>query len=80
MGSAQVIQLFRGAAFDPDAVERLCLAYDLASAALHDRDHRSTVVNEVIAKRIIDLAEQGERDPTIIASYALESLGFTAAK
>jgi hypothetical protein len=30
MSSAQIIQIFRAAAFDPEGIERLCSAYDLA--------------------------------------------------
>ena len=76
MSSAQVIQLFRAAAFDPEGVEKLCAAYDLATSQLHDRDRRPAVVNEIIAQRIIGFAEQGERDPIILANSALEALGF----
>jgi hypothetical protein len=76
MGSAQVIQLFRAAAFDPEGVERLCSAYDHAISRLHDGDRRPAIVNEIIAQRIIALAEQGERDPIVLASNALKALGF----
>jgi len=38
MSGAHVIQLFRAAAFDPEGVETLCSAYDLATSQLHDRD------------------------------------------
>jgi hypothetical protein len=43
MSSAQVIQLFRSAAFDPETVENLFRAYDLAARRLHDRDRRPTI-------------------------------------
>ena len=55
MSSAQVVQLFRAAAFDPETVAKLCEAYDLATRSLHDRDRRPAVVNEIIAQRIIKL-------------------------
>jgi hypothetical protein len=61
MSSAQIIQLFRAAAFDPESVATLSAAYDLATRRLHDRDRRPALVNEIIAQRIIDLAEKGER-------------------
>jgi hypothetical protein len=79
MSSAQIIQLFRAAAFDPDGIERLCSAYDLATARLHDRDRRPAMVNEIIAQRIIALAENGERDPKTLADGALSALGFDRA-
>lgn len=76
MSSAQIIQLFRGAAFDPESVNTLCSAYDLATTRLHDRDRRPALVNEVIAQRIIALAEKGERDPKLLADGALRALGL----
>jgi hypothetical protein len=76
MSSAQIVQLFRAAAFDPEEIERLCSAYDLASARLHDRDRRPSMVNEIIAQRIIALAEKGERDPKTLADDALSAFGF----
>jgi hypothetical protein len=76
MSSAQIVQLFRAAAFDPEAIERLCAAYDLATARLHDRDRRPAMVNEIIAQRIIALAKNGERDAKTLADSALKALGF----
>jgi hypothetical protein len=76
MSSAHIVQLFRAAAFDPEEIERLCSAYDLATAQLHDRDRRPAMVNEIIAERIIALAEEGERDPKTLAESALTGLGF----
>ena len=76
MSSAQIIQLFRAAAFDPESVATLSAAYDLATRRLHDRDRRPALVNEIIAQRIINLAEKGERDPDALASGALNALGF----
>jgi hypothetical protein len=79
MSSAQIIQLFRAAAFDPDSIERLGFAYDLATARLHDRDRRPAMVNEIIAQRIIAFAQGGERDPKTLADSALKALGFDRA-
>jgi hypothetical protein len=76
MSSAQVIQLFRSAAFDPETVDKLCRAYELAARRLHDRDRRPSIVKEVIASRIIALAEQGEHDPDALADGALAALGI----
>ena len=49
-------------------------AYDTARGELHDYG-QPALVNEVLAKRIIDIAEKGERDPENIARRALEELG-----
>jgi len=74
--SAQIIKLFRAAAFGPKRIAELCSAYDIATKSLQDRGRRPKIVNEVIAQRIIALAETGERDPARLAAGALRSLGF----
>ena len=71
-----VVQIFRDAAFDPETVQSLCTAYDLASSSLHDGQRRPAIVNEVIARRIISMAEKGERGPHVMAEGALRALGF----
>jgi hypothetical protein len=43
---------------------------------LHDRG-QPQVVQEIIAKRIIDIAMTGERDPDELARRALQALGLT---
>jgi hypothetical protein len=41
------------------------------------RDNRQpTIVYEVIAKRIIDAAKKGERDPVRLRNAGLAALGF----
>ncbi len=80
MGSAQVIQLFRAAAFDPETVKRLCSAYDIATNSLHDRDRHPAIVNEIIAQKIIALAERGERDPKSLAENALIEVGISTIR
>lgn len=65
-----VLQLFRDAAFDPETVKTLCAAYDKARASLHDKG-QPDIVNEVIARRIIALAKEGERDPDRLCAGAL---------
>ena len=61
------------AAFDPQAVKALAAAYDAACAVLHvvDRaDPRTTIV----AKKIIEHAQQGERDPIRLRDLVLIEL------
>jgi len=75
---SNIIDLFHSTAFDPDTVKQLCEAYDKARASLHDNG-QPDVVNEVIARRIIALAKQGERDPDKLCAGALVGLGDRAA-
>ena len=50
-------------------------AFDCATNGLQDTGQPG-VVQEFIAKRIVDLAASGERDPQKLASMALHSLGI----
>jgi hypothetical protein len=55
--------------FDPEALETLGKAYDMALAALHDVGPK--VVREALARRIIKTARKGERDPAKLCAVAL---------
>jgi hypothetical protein len=57
-------------AFDPETLEVLGTAYDTAIASLHEVEPPA-VVREVIAKRIIDAARKGERDPAALCAIAV---------
>ena len=63
--------------FDPETVKTLCDAYDKACKSLHDTG-QPHIVSEVIAQRMISLAEQGERDPDRLCEGALSALGNKA--
>jgi hypothetical protein len=67
-----------GQSFDPEAIEIMGTAYDKAKRRLHDTG-QPALVQEVIAKRIIDIAATGERNPDQLARRALEALGVERA-
>jgi hypothetical protein len=73
-----LVRLLQGQAFDPETIEVMGKAYDKAKRRLHDTG-QPALVQEVIAKRIIDIAATGERDPDQIARRALEALGVERA-
>jgi hypothetical protein len=60
-----------GGAFDPDTVARLDVAYRsaLEQLGLVDREDGMTLM---IARRIIDIAAQGERDPERMVTATVE--------
>jgi hypothetical protein len=62
-------------AFDPEATHILCIAFDKACSTIADRD-RSEFVKELIARRVIALAERGERDTDRLAEATSASLGL----
>ena len=65
--------LLEGASFDPETVQAMCAAYDKAKRELHDTG-QPDVVREVIARRILKLAETGERDANRLCAVALSGI------
>jgi len=62
------------AAFDDAETRLLGDAFDAACKELHDTG-QPEIVHEVIAKRIIAAANQGERDPIRLRDAGLAALG-----
>lgn len=75
---ADISPFLKGQPFDADTTRIMGEAYDKATRGLHDRG-QPALVQEVIAKRIIDIAATGERDPEQLAKRALEALGIARA-
>jgi putative hemolysin len=63
------------AAFEPEATQAMSDAFDEVCAHLGVRD-KSTREREVIASRIINLAQQGERDAGRLRDRLLHEAGF----
>jgi hypothetical protein len=59
-----------GHRFDPETTRAMGLAFEIACAALR-LEAQNTPAKEALAKQIIDLARQGERDPQRIAEIVL---------
>jgi hypothetical protein len=70
---ATVVALFQDSGFDPETIEIMARAYEKARKSLHDKGQPS-VVQEVIAGRIIAAAATGERDPDRLCRSALTAL------
>ena len=62
-----------GHRFDPEAIRQMGLAFEIVRAALQ-LEHNDKASNEVLAKRIIALAQQGERDAERLAERVLADL------
>ena len=73
--------VFGDASFDSDTNRSMGVAYVTACKALHKLGTDETV-QETIAKRIVDAAKKGERDPSRLYEQALLAMGIdeTAAK
>lgn len=65
-------------AFDPDTIQILNDALDAewqiarANRIAFELDHNLEMAREVLAKHIVDMALQGERDPQRLVSGALD--------
>lgn len=68
----EVVHIFRAAAFEPELLEALGEAYDLAIASLPSLV-RTGNLDFSIAKQLISLAERGERDAVRLSHEALKA-------
>jgi len=70
-----IYRLLKFSAFEPEAITRMTTAYEDALCALGVAD-RQDPVTEIVAKKIIEIAQQGERDSVRLHQRALAELGF----
>jgi hypothetical protein len=66
-------RLLKNHAFGPDEIQVLTTAYEQALCALRLKD-RADPATEMIAKKIIELAQRGERDPVRLREHAIRGL------
>jgi hypothetical protein len=68
---SSIVPLFRNTGFDDAETRNLGKAYDIACRSLHPQG-KPPVVQELLAKKIMEVAARGERDPERLAAAALE--------
>jgi hypothetical protein len=59
--------------FDPEVTRVMGVAFEMVCAALRLRDG-GELANEVVARRIIELAKTGERNPDLLCERALNEI------
>ena len=69
----KIIQLFQDTAFDPELIQLMGQAYDKACQAMHESG-QPAIVREIIAKKILQAANKGERDPGKLCEQALRAV------
>ena len=74
MGSILPFIRRTGVVFDDSVTQIIGEAYDTACQELRDAE-RPPIAYEIIAKRIIDVARSGERDPVRLRKSGLAALG-----
>jgi len=68
-----IYRLLQNHAFGPDEIRVLTTAFEEALHSLRLVD-RTDPATEMVARRIIELAQQGERDPVRLRERTLKSL------
>ena len=68
-----------GLTFDPEAKRVMGLAFEMASAALRLADRADPAI-EILANKIIALAQEGLRDPNLMCEWALDDLRKPVAR
>jgi hypothetical protein len=64
-----------GEQFDPETQRIMGLAFELTRAALRISS-QDDIAPDIIAKKVIEFAKAGERDPERICDYALANFRF----
>ena len=68
-----ITRLLQDTAFGPDEIAVLVAAYEDALRAL-SLINRPDLATEMVAKKIIELAKQGERDPVRLRERVIEAV------
>jgi hypothetical protein len=69
-----IYRLLQGGSFDQSDIDRMVAAYEAALKLLRLTD-RNDPVTEIVAKKIIEIVQSGERRPPFITARALKELG-----
>jgi len=67
-------RLLQNTVFGPDDITSMAEAYENALRTLGLVD-RNDPVTEIVAKKIIEIAQTGERDPLRLAALTIQQLG-----
>jgi hypothetical protein len=73
--SATIVPFLKDKSFDPELIQAMGEAYDRVRKMLHDKG-QPALVQEIIARRVIEIAQTGERDPARISARALSTFGL----
>jgi hypothetical protein len=73
--STDILPFLQEASFDSQATCIMGEAFDIARKNMHDSGQPKMVL-EIIAKRIIAIMSNGERNPARIAELALAAIGL----
>jgi hypothetical protein len=66
-------QLLEGCSFDREAIVVITEAFETACRDLRLTDRRDPIT-EMLARKIIEAAQSGERDPNVLCRQAMDSM------
>jgi len=66
-----IYRLLQNRAFEPEDIERMSVAYEAALQVLR-LANRSDPITQIVAERIIEIAQTGVRDPEKLCAAALK--------
>jgi hypothetical protein len=69
-----IYRLLQNLPMGPEEIRRMVAAHEQTLRALHLED-RNDPVTEIIAKKIIEIAQTGVKDPAQISQLAMKDLG-----
>jgi hypothetical protein len=70
-----IYRILKNSSFGPEEIARMTTAYEDTLRVLGLAD-RADPITEIIAKKIIEVAQTGERDPLRIRAQAIAELGI----
>jgi hypothetical protein len=68
-----IYRLLQNSAFGPEEIDRMTIAYEEALRVLGLTD-RADPMTEILAKKIVEIAQTGERDPMRICAGAVAAI------
>ena len=74
-----IYRIFKTTAFEPEAIAVMSAAYEETLRVLELAD-RQDPIKELVARKIIEVAGTGERNPTRISEQTLRDLWTTPAE
>jgi hypothetical protein len=74
-----IYRLLQNSAFAPEDIAALVAAYDECLRTLKLRD-RSDPITEIVAKKIIEIAQTGIRDSAQLGRLALQEIGLSGGE
>jgi hypothetical protein len=75
--SVAIYRLLENSAFDPERIKMMVDAYECACRALDLVGNKTDPVTEIVARKIVEIAQTGLTDSQIICERSLEELGIT---